>query len=121
MGYGASTKGNVLLQFCGFNSDDIEAIAEVNPDKFGHVTPGSGIPIVPEEEMRERQPDYVIVFPWHFRDNILERERQFLENGGRMIFPLPGSRSSDSRLRARELEIVVVLGVRVLVPCVSRS
>ncbi len=89
MGYGASTKGNVLLQFCGFNSDDIEAIAEVNPDKFGHVTPGSGIPIVPEEEMRERQPDYVIVFPWHFRDNILERERQFLENGGRMIFPLP--------------------------------
>jgi SAM-dependent methyltransferase len=89
MGYGASTKGNVLLQFCGFNSDDIEAIAEVNPDKFGHVTPGSGIPIVPEGEMRERQPDYVIVFPWHFRDNILERERQFLESGGRMIFPLP--------------------------------
>jgi hypothetical protein len=89
MGYGASTKGNVLLQFCGFTSADIEAIAEVNPDKFGHVTPGSGIPIVPEEEMREQQPDYVIVFPWHFRDNIIEREKEYLQNGGRMIFPLP--------------------------------
>jgi hypothetical protein len=89
MGYGASTKGNVLLQFCGFNSADIESIAEVNPDKFGHVTPGSGIPIVPEDQMRERQPDYLIVFPWHFRDNIIEREERYLKNGGRMIFPLP--------------------------------
>ncbi len=89
MGYGASTKGNVLLQFCGFTSADVEAIAEVNPDKFGHVTPGSGIPIVPESEMREQQPDYLIVFPWHFRDNIIEREEEYLQNGGRMIFPLP--------------------------------
>ncbi len=89
MGYGASTKGNVLLQFCGFTSGDIAAIAEVNPDKFGHVTPGSGIPIVPEAEMREQQPDYLIVFPWHFRDNIIEREEEYLQSGGRMIFPLP--------------------------------
>lgn len=89
MGYGASTKGNVLLQFCGFTPSDIEAIAEVNPDKFGRVTPGSGIPIVPEEEMRERQPDYLIVFPWHFRDNIVAREDNYLRKGGRLIFPLP--------------------------------
>jgi len=54
MGHGASTMGNVLLQFCGFTTGDIAAIAEVNPDKFGHVTPGSGIPIVPEAEMREQ-------------------------------------------------------------------
>ncbi|MGH3133703.1 MAG: class I SAM-dependent methyltransferase [Gaiellaceae bacterium] len=89
MGYGASTKGNVLLQFCGFTPADIEAIADVNPDKFGHVTPGSGIPIVSEEEMRQAQPDYLVVFPWHFRDAIVEREETYLQNGGRLVFPLP--------------------------------
>lgn len=89
MGYGASTKGNVLLQFCGFTIDDIEAIAEVNPYKFGRVTPGTGIPIVSEDEMHERRPDYLVVFPWHFRDNIVEREDEYLRNGGRLIFPLP--------------------------------
>jgi hypothetical protein len=89
MGYGASTKGNVLLQFCGFTRDDIEAIAEVNPHKFGHVTPGSGIPILPEDEVRSQRPDYLIVFPWHFRENIQAREADYLRSGGRLIFPLP--------------------------------
>jgi hypothetical protein len=89
MGYGASTKGNVLLQFCGLGPAEVEAIAEVNPDKFGRVTPGSSIPIVSEEEMRARQPDYLIVFPWHFRDGIVEREEEYLWRGGRLIFPLP--------------------------------
>jgi hypothetical protein len=89
MGFGASTKGNVLLQFCGFDSDYIEAIGEVNEDKFGHVTPGTGIPIVPEAEMRARRPDYLVVFPWHFRDGVIERETEYLESGGRLIFPLP--------------------------------
>jgi hypothetical protein len=89
MGYGASTKGNVLLQFCGFGPDHIDSIAEVNEDKFGRVTPGTGIPIVPEDELRERRPDYVLVFPWHFRDGIIEREEEYLRAGGRLIFPLP--------------------------------
>lgn len=89
MGYGASTKGNVLLQFCGFTPAEIEAIAEVNEDKFGRVTPGTGIPIIPESEMRSRRPDYLLVLPWHFRDGILEREQEYLRNGGRLIFPLP--------------------------------
>jgi hypothetical protein len=89
MGYGASTKGNVLLQFCGFDPTHVEAIAEVNEDKFGRVTPGSGIPIVPEEEVRARRPDYLLVFPWHFRDGIIEREEEYLRSGGRLIFPLP--------------------------------
>jgi C-methyltransferase C-terminal domain len=89
MGYGASTKGNVLLQFCGFGPEDIEAIAEVNEDKFGRVTPGSGIPIVSEDEVRGRRPDYLVVFPWHFRDGIVEREQEYLRSGGRLIFPLP--------------------------------
>ena len=89
MGYGASTKGNVLLQFCGFGRAEIEAIAEVNEDKFGRVTPGSGIPIISEAEMRARRPDYLLVFPWHFRDGIVEREEEYLRSGGRLIFPLP--------------------------------
>jgi hypothetical protein len=88
-GYGASTKGNVLLQFCGLTPDDIPAIAEVNPFKFGRFTPGTGIPIISEAEARAVQPDYFLVLPWHFRPGILARERDYLANGGRLIFPLP--------------------------------
>jgi hypothetical protein len=89
LGYGASTKGNVLLQFCGFTSADIPAIAEVNEDKFGCVTPGSHIPIVSEREARSMRPDYFLVLPWHFKDGIVRREREFLAAGGKMIFPFP--------------------------------
>ncbi|MHB8494835.1 MAG: class I SAM-dependent methyltransferase [Casimicrobiaceae bacterium] len=89
LGYGASTKGNVLLQFCGFNSKDIPAIAEVNEDKFGCVTPGSHIPIVSETKAKAMQPDYFLVLPWHFKEGIVRREREFLATGGKMIFPFP--------------------------------
>lgn len=89
VGYGASTKGNVTLQFCGFTSDDIEAVAEVNPDKYGCWTPGTLIPIVSEAEARAMKPDYYLVLPWHFKEGILRREREFLADGGKMIFPFP--------------------------------
>jgi hypothetical protein len=89
LGYGASTKGNVVLQHCGFTAEDIEAIGDVNPYKFGRVTPGTAIPIVSEEEMHERRPDFLVVFPWHFRDGVIKREEEFLRNGGRLVFPLP--------------------------------
>ncbi|MDX2194675.1 MAG: class I SAM-dependent methyltransferase [Gemmatimonadales bacterium] len=89
LGYGASTKGNVLLQYCGFTPADIPCIAEVNPDKFGRLTPGTHIPIVSEAEARARRPDYFLVLPWHFRTHLVERERDFLAEGGRMLFPLP--------------------------------
>ena len=88
-GYGASTKGNVLLQFCGLTSKHITYIADVNPDKFGCYTPGTHIPIISEEEARKMKPDYFLVFPWHFKYSILEREQEFTENGGKFIFPLP--------------------------------
>jgi hypothetical protein len=88
MGYGASTKGNVLLQFCGLTGSDIDAIAEVNADKVGRVTPGTGIPIVSEDEMRAAQPDYLLVLPWHFRDTFL-RKRDRLRGATRLVFPLP--------------------------------
>ncbi|MGH9387570.1 MAG: class I SAM-dependent methyltransferase [Vicinamibacterales bacterium] len=89
IGYGASTKGNVLLQFCGLGPEEIPAIADVNPDKFGCVTPGTHIPIVSEEEARAMEPDFFLVLPWHFKSGIVERERGFLEKGGKMIFPFP--------------------------------
>jgi hypothetical protein len=89
LGYGASTKGNVMLQFCGFTPEDIPAVAEVNPDKFGCFTPGTRIPIISEKEAREMKPDFFLVLPWHFKNGILEREKEFLSAGGKMIFPFP--------------------------------
>lgn len=89
LGYGASTKGNVVLQFCGLTASDIPAIAEVNEEKFGRVTPGSHIPIISEAEARAMNPDYFLVLPWHFKEGILRREQEFLANGGRFIFPFP--------------------------------
>ncbi|MGL1932422.1 MAG: class I SAM-dependent methyltransferase [Desulfotalea sp.] len=88
-GYGASTKGNVLLQFCGIDSSKIPFIAEVNEDKFGSFTPGTNIPIIPEAEARAMKPDYFLVLPWHFKHSILEREKDFRLAGGKFLFPLP--------------------------------
>lgn len=88
-GYGASTKGNVLLQFCGLTPKDLPAIAEVNPDKFGCVTPGTLIPIKSEAEVKACRPDCLLVMPWHFRANIVEREQSYLQSGGELLFPLP--------------------------------
>jgi hypothetical protein len=89
LGYGASTKGNVVLQFCGITTAEVAAIAEVNPEKFGSCTPGTGIPIISETEARAMRPNYFLVFPWHFKDGIVRREAEFLASGGRMIFPFP--------------------------------
>lgn len=89
IGYGASTKGNVLLQYCGFDANIIPAIAEVNSDKFGRRTPGTGIPMISEAEAHSMQPDYFLVLPWHFKAGILDREKDYRERGGKFIFPLP--------------------------------
>ncbi len=89
IGYGASTKGNVLLQFCGFTTKQISFIAEVNEEKFGSFTPGTFIPIISEKEARAMKPDYFLVLPWHFKDSILNREKDYLAEGGKFIFPLP--------------------------------
>lgn len=89
LGYGASTKGNVVLQFCGITEREIQAIGDVNPDKFGSYTPGTRIPIISEAEARAMEPDYFLVLPWHFKENILQREAEFLHRGGKMIFPFP--------------------------------
>lgn len=87
--YGASTKGNTLLQYYGLDNKVITAAAERNPEKYGRRTPGTSIPIISETEMREANPDYLLVLPWHFRDEFVEREKAYLKTGGALIFPLP--------------------------------
>ncbi|HMO51159.1 MAG TPA: methyltransferase domain-containing protein [Kiritimatiellia bacterium] len=89
IGYGASTKGNTLLQFYGLGAGLIEAIAERQPQKYGLLTAGSWIPIISEEEMRKRKPDYLFVLPWHFMTEFMDREKAFLKAGGKFIVPLP--------------------------------
>jgi SAM-dependent methyltransferase len=87
--YGASTKGNTLLQWCGIDHSLVECAADRNPDKHGAVTLGTNIPIVSEEASRAARPDYYLALPWHFRAEFLERERDTIKAGTRMIFPLP--------------------------------
>ncbi len=89
IGYGASTKGNVVLQFCGVTRREVPFIAEVNSDKFGAFAPGTLIPIISEQEARSMRPDGFLVLPWHFRDSIIARESAFLSQGGKLVFPLP--------------------------------
>lgn len=89
LGYGASTKGNVVLQFCNFDKNTIHAVAEVNEEKFGCYTPGTHIPIISEKEAKAMKPDYYLVLPWHFKDGIIRREQEFLNSGGKLIFPFP--------------------------------
>ena len=83
---GASTKGNVLLQYCGLNGERLSAVGEVNPEKYGCFTPGTWIPIVPESELLAQRPDYLIVLPWHFR-RFFEQAPAFA--GTSLVFPLP--------------------------------
>lgn len=87
--YGASTKGNVLLQYCGIGRDLVTAAADRSPEKWERRTPATGIPIISEEEARKANPDYFLVLPWHFRKEFIEREAEFLARGGKFIFPLP--------------------------------
>lgn len=75
-GMGASTKGNVVLQYCGITTDLLPKIGEVNKDKYGVYTPGSLIEIVSEDEVLEENPDYVLVFPWHFK-HFFENSEKF--------------------------------------------
>lgn len=88
-GYGASTKGNTLLQWFGLKNGLIEAIAERSPQKFNLKTVGTNIPIYSEEETRKRKPDYLLILPWHFINEFKQRESEFLKNGGKFIVPCP--------------------------------
>lgn len=87
--YGASTKGNTLLQYFGIDKTIITAAADRNIEKYGRRTPQTDIPIISEKEMRDKKPDVLLVLPWHFKKEFIEREKEYLEKGGIMIFPMP--------------------------------
>ena len=87
--YGASTKGNTILQWCGIDKFIIDAAADRNQEKDGARTLGTDIPIVSEEKSRAMRPDYYLVLPWHFKKEFLEREQAMLDQGTKLIFPLP--------------------------------
>lgn len=88
-GYGASTKGNVILQACGIDHSILSGIADRNPRKWGGKLAFGDIPIVSEDEMRAAEPDILFVLPWHFKQEFLTREKEFIDRGGKMVFPLP--------------------------------
>jgi len=88
LGYGASTKGNIILNYSKIDSKLINYIAEVNKFKFGKFTPGTNIKIISELEARKLKPDYFLVLPWHFRNFIINKEKKFKGNA-KLIFPLP--------------------------------
>ena len=88
-GYGASTKGNVLLQYFGIDKKFLDFIAERNPNKFNLYTPGTKIKIISEVRSRQKKPNYYLVLPWHFRKEILIREKKSKKSGIKFIFPLP--------------------------------
>jgi hypothetical protein len=101
--YGASTKGNTILQYAGIDNSLISAAADRNPDKWGSETIGTKIPIISEEESRAMKPDYYLALPWHFLDEFIKRESEFLARGGRFIVPLPEVRL----VRAQEVGIPI--------------
>ena len=89
IGYGASTKGNVILQYCGIDSNIIPFIGEVNKYKYNKYTPGSKIKIISEKKARSFKPDYFLILPWHFKNFIVKKERKISINKTKLIFPFP--------------------------------
>lgn len=87
--YGASTRGNTLLQYFKLDNRHIKFAVERNPEKWGKIIASVGIPIISEEEARKDKPDFMLVLPWFFKEEFLKREKRYLENGGHFIFPLP--------------------------------
>ena len=87
--YGASTKGNTLLQYCGIDDKLVVAAADRNPYKWGKLWRGPNVNVVSEDEARSNSPKYFLALPWHFKPEFLSREKDFLKNGGEIVFPLP--------------------------------
>ncbi len=87
--YGASTRGNTLLQYFDLDNKLIEKAVERNPEKWGTKIASVGIPIISEEQARKEKPDYMLVLPWFFKEEFLKREKEYLKQGGHIIFPLP--------------------------------
>lgn len=87
--YGASTRGNTLLQYFNLDNALIDYAIERNPEKWGTNIASVGIPIISEDDARKKHPDYMLVLPWFFKEEFLKREKAYLKTGGHFIFPLP--------------------------------
>jgi len=87
--YGASTRGNTILQYCKLDQHLIKKATDANPEKWGRKTPGTQIPIVSKDEARKDEPDFFLILPHHFLKEIMKEEREYLESGGKFIIPLP--------------------------------
>jgi hypothetical protein len=87
--YGASTRGNTLLQYCGLDNTLIKKAVERNEEKWGKTIASVGIPIISEEQARKEKPDYMLVLPWFFKEEFVKREAAYIEQGGKLLFPLP--------------------------------
>ena len=98
--YGASTRGNTLLQYYNLDHRLIKAAADRNPVKWGRRTAGTYIPIISEEKARKEKPEYFLVLPWYFIDEFISREKEFLESGGKFIVPLPDFKIIQNRKKA---------------------
>ena len=89
MGYGASTKGNIVLNHLNLTSKNLSYICDANPFKFGRYTPGTNIKIISKTEVRKRNPKYLLVLIWSFRSEVIRQEINYIKKGGKLIFHLP--------------------------------
>jgi NDP-4-keto-2,6-dideoxyhexose 3-C-methyltransferase len=103
-GYGASTKGNIVLNYCDIKSDDIVAIGDRNPEKDGLVTPGTRIPIISHQKLRDLNPEYLFVLIWHFRKEVIRDEVDLIKRGCKLVFDLPRLHVVDASNYERYLE-----------------
>jgi SAM-dependent methyltransferase len=89
VGFGAAAKGNILLNYCNIGRDDVEFVVDDTPAKLGKFLPGSHIPVVPIERIRERRPDYVLILPWNHRDEIMGKLHYIRNWNGAFLLAIP--------------------------------
>jgi len=103
--YGASTRGNTILQYCKLNHHLIKKATDANPEKWGLKTPGTEIPIVSKDEARRDSPDFFLILPHHFLTEIMKEEKEYLESGGKFIVPLPDFRIAEESEMAKSNQV----------------
>jgi len=109
VGYGASARGNILLNYCGIDGETLDFIVDSTPYKQGLLAPGSHIPIVPEEAINNVQPDFALILAWNFAEEIMEKQSKYLEQGGKFIIPVPDVRVVSGIGKKNKQKVVVVM------------
>jgi hypothetical protein len=95
VGYGAPAKGNTLLNYCGIRGDFIDYVVDITPHKIGCMLPGTHIPIEHPDKIKETKPDYVLILPWNFKDEIMGKTKFIRDWGGKFVVPIPEVRVID--------------------------